>query len=130
MKYSNKFERDYKWYLSVSDIFYFDGIKDYYSKKGIELIQFDENGKTAKECFYLYDTNGIVKPTFQPTELKTLLKTKGSVNLHIKMYAEDRAKGYLPKIEFEKICNEYNLPKWFIDAVENQKKKYYLKQKL
>ena len=48
MKYSKKFERDYKWYLSVSDVFSFDGTKDYYSKKGVELIQFDKNGKTAK----------------------------------------------------------------------------------
>ena len=68
----------------------------------------------------------IIKPTYEPNKLKTLLKTKGSVNLHIKMYAEDRAKGYLPKIEFDKICTEYDLPSWFIDAVENQKKKYFL----
>lgn len=125
MKYSKNFERDYNWYLSVSDIFCFDGAKDYHNKKGIELIQFNKEGKTAKECFYLYDTNGIVKPTCEPEELKTLLKTKGSINLHIKMYAEDRARGYLPKVEFDKICVEYNLPSWFITAVENQKKKYY-----
>ena len=125
MKYSKNFDRDYNWYLSVSDVFSFDGTKDYYNKKGIELIQFDENGKTAKECFYLYDTNGLIKPTKEPKELKTLLKTKGSVNLHIKMYAEDRAKGYLPKIEFDEIIKEFDLPKWFIKAVEKQKYKYY-----
>ena len=126
MKYSKKFERDYKWYVSVADIFSFDGTRDYYNKKGIKLIQFNENGKTAKECFYLYDTSGIVKTTCEPDKLKTLLRAKGSVNLHIKMYAEDRAKGYLPKIEFDKICNEYDLPIWFVNAVENQKKKYYV----
>jgi hypothetical protein len=125
MKYSTKFERDYNWYLSVSDIFSFDGTKDYYNKKGIELIQFDTNGKSAKECFYLYDSNGIISKTNQPDELRSLLKTKGSVNLHIKMYSEDRARGYLPKIEFNKICEELNLPDWFVDAVENQKYKYY-----
>lgn len=125
MKYSKNFERDYNWYLKVSTIFTFDGTKDYYNKKGVELIQFNENGKTAKECFYLYDTNGIITPTKEPEKLKILLKTKGSVNLHIKMYAEDRARGYLPKIEFDKICLEYNLPDWFIEAVENQKHKYY-----
>ena len=125
MKYSKNFERDYEWYLSVSNVFSFDGTKDYYNKKGIELIQFDENGSSAKECFYLYDTNGITKPTCEPEQLRTLLKTKGSVNLHIKMYAEDRARGYLPKIEFEKICNEYDFPNWFVTAVENQKAKYY-----
>ena len=41
------------------------------------------------------------------------------------MYAEDRAKGTLPKIEFDKICNEFNVPSWFIKAVEKQKYKYY-----
>ena len=124
-RYSKNFEQDYKWYLSISDIFNFDGRKEYYNKKGIEIIQFDENGKTAKECFYLYDTNGIIKPTCEPDTLKTLFKTKGSVNLHIKMYAEDRAKGLLPKIIFEEIVEEYNLPKWFVKAVEKQKWKYY-----
>lgn len=62
---------------------------------------------------------------FEREELERLLKTKGSVNLHIKMYAEDRAKGYLPKVEFDKICSEYDLPSWFIGAVERQKFKYY-----
>lgn len=126
MKYSKKFELTYNWYLSVSHIFSFDGTNEYYNKKGIKLVQFEKKGKTAKECFYLYDTHGIVKTTCEPEKLKTLLKTKGSVNLHIKMYAEDRAKGYLPKIEFDKICAEYDLPRWFVDAVEHQKKKYYV----
>ena len=125
MKYSKNFERDYKWYLSVANVFSFDGTKDYYNKKGVELIQIDDNGKTAKECFYLYDSNGIIKPTCEPEELKTLLKTKGSVNLHIKMYAEDRAKGYLPKIDFNEIIKELCLPEWFVRAVEKQKNKYY-----
>jgi hypothetical protein len=125
MKYSKKFERDYKWYLSVSDKFNFDGTNEYHNKKGIDLIQFKENGKTAKECFYLYDSEGKIKPTKEPKELKQLYKTKGSVNLHIKMYAEDRAKGYLPKVEFEDIVKELNAPDWFVKAVENQKRKYY-----
>lgn len=67
----------------------------------------------------------MVKPTSEPEKLKTLLKTKGSVNLHIKMYAEDRARGYLPKIEFEDMAKEFNFPKWVVDAVESQKYKYY-----
>ncbi len=125
MKYSDKFESDYNWYLSVSGMFSFDGNNNYLNKKGVDIIQTCENGKLAKECFYMYDTRGIITPTSEPEKLQTLLKTKGSVNLHIKMYAEDRARGYLPKVEFQEICTEFNCPKWFIDAVENQKKKYY-----
>ena len=125
MKYSKKFEDDYKFYLRVKDVFNFDGSDCYINKKGIDIIQHDVKGKTAKECFYLYDSNGIIAKTSEPFELRELLKTKGSVNLHIKMYAQDRAKGYLPKIEFNKICKELDLPIWFIEAVENQKFKYY-----
>ncbi|MDG1950205.1 MAG: hypothetical protein P8J32_05340 [bacterium] len=126
MKYSSRFERDYEWYMSVSDIFCFDGCKHYFNKKGQDLVQFDKNGFTAKKCFYLYDSSGVIKHTREPEELLRILKTKGSTNLHIKMYAEDRARGYLPKIEFEIICDEINAPDWFIEAVEQQKKKYYL----
>ena len=111
MKYSKNFQRDYDWYLSVKDSFCFDGTDKYYNKKGVPLIQYDKNGKSAKECFYSYDSQGVIKPTNEPELLKTLLKTKGSVNLHIKMYAEDRAKGILPRIEFDKICKEFYVPK-------------------
>lgn len=125
VRYSRKFENDYTWYLSVSKVLNFDGTKEYFNKKGVQLIQFDKNGLTAKECFYLYDSKGVIKPTCEPLKLKLLFKTKGSVNLHIKMYAEDRAKGYLPKVDFMQICAEIDAPKWFIKAVENQKIKYY-----
>lgn len=125
IKYSLKFENDYNWYKLVSDKFNFDGCGYYFNKKGIDLIQPDENGLTAKECFYRYDSEGKIFKTKEPEELELLLKTKGSVNLHIKMFAEDRAKGYLPKYEFDKIVEELNPPKWFVDAVENQKFKYY-----
>lgn len=125
MKFSENFERDYKWYLEVSKIFNFDGKVSYYNKKGDNLIIPSNSGLKAKECFYLYDTRGIIKPTREPEKLKTLLKTKGSVNLHIKMYAEDRAKGILPKILFNEMCEEFNAPDWFKEAVEKQKSKYY-----
>ena len=125
MKFSKKFESDYNWYLSVAHIFNFDGCDNYYNKKGVRLIQYSEEGLTAKECFYLYDSQGVIKQTREAGLLEIILKTKGSVNLHIKMYAEDRAKGYLPKIEFEDMVKELDPPDWFIDAVESQKKKYY-----
>jgi len=124
MKFSKRFESDYAWYLSVSDVFNFDGKQFYYDKKGENIIQPIYSGLTAKECFYWYDSQGVIKPCREPIKLKILLKTKGSVNLHIKMYAQDRAKAYLPKIEFDKIIKELNLPDWFVNAVEKQKVKY------
>ena len=125
MKFSKQFESDYTWYLSVKDVFNFDGNSNYINKKGVDIIQYDKDGLTAKECFYLFDSQGKIKPTREPDKLHDLLKTKGSVNLHIKMYAEDRAKGTLSKIELEKICKDFNAPDWFIKAVEKQKFKYY-----
>lgn len=124
-KYSPEFERDFKWYLSMRSKFSFDGAFDYTNKKGQPIVVNDKNGVSGKEAFYKWDSNGKILPTKHPNLLQTLLKTKGSVNLHIKMYAEDRAKGLLPLIEFRVFCIKYRCPAWFKEAVERQKVKYY-----
>lgn len=118
MKYSNNFNRDYEWYLSHSDIFTFDGSKP-------KDIVYDPLGKTSKECFYIYDTQGKLLPTKEPIELSKIFKCKGSINFQIKEWAQDRAKGYLPKIIFNDIIEEYKLLDWIVLAVEKQKYKYY-----
>ena len=147
MKYSENFERDWNWYVKYKDVFTFDGRDRYTNKKGEDLVVFDENGKTAKECFYLWDSNGKIEPCKEPELYKQILKCKGSVNFNIKMWAEDRAKGYLPKVVFSKECRdeqekwfrereleydwqqtieeEFELLPWMVEAVENQKLKYY-----
>ena len=120
MKYSPNFERDFKWYLSMRSMFNFDGVSSYYNKKGEEVVQYDKNGVDGKEAFYQWDSSGKIKPTSHPNPLHTLLKTKGSTNLHIKMYAEDRASGLLPRNEFRAFCIKYKCPRWFFEAVELQ----------
>ena len=124
-KYSPEFERDFKWYLKMRVMFNFDGSNNYHNKKGQDIIVYDKNGVTGKEAFYKWDSNGKILPTKHPNLLHTLLKTKGSVNLHIKMYAEDRATGLFPLIEFRAFCIKYRCPVWFKEAVERQKFKYY-----
>ena len=124
-KYNLNFERDYNWYLSVIDVFNFDGTNEYLNKRGENIIQFDENGASAKESFFQYDTNGKILPTKEPEILHSILKAKGSVNLHIKMYAEDRANGTLSNAELIDLCHYLLAPKWFYDAVENQRVKYW-----
>lgn len=120
MKFSKNFERDYNWYLKYKDVFTFSGS----SPKKIET-----GGKyTAKETFYLYDSQGKLVPTTEPELLQQIFKCKESINFQIKEWAQDRAKGYLPKIEFEKIVEEYKLLPWMVEAVENQKHKYYEKK--
>jgi len=126
MKYSKGFERDYAWYLQVSNIFNFDGKMFYTNKKGVPLVQEDlKKGKSAKYCFYFWESFGKINTCKEPSKLKKLLKTKGSVNLHMKTYAQDRARGYLPLLEFNKICEEVCAPSWFRKGVENAKHKYY-----
>lgn len=124
MKYNDNFKRDVEWYLSQRHLFNFDGCHSYFNKKGEEIIQPDKKGVDGIEAYFHWDSNGKIKPTRHPNILHALLKTKGSVNLHIKMYAEDRASGVLPGIEFENICSEFSAPDWFVSAVENQKWKY------
>ena len=124
-KYTFNFERDFRWYLKMRSFFDFDGASGYYNKKGESIIQPDKNGADAKEVFFQWDSNGQILPTKHPNILHTLLKTKGGVNLHIKMYAEDRAKGLFPLIEFRAFCIKYKCPNWFKVAVESQKFNHY-----
>ncbi len=124
-KYNQSFERDFKWYLRVRHDFNFDGTAEYLNKKGEKIIQYDKKGVDGKRAFFEYDSNGVIKPTKHPNLLHSLLKTKGSVNLHIKMYAEDRAHFRFPYVEFRALCISLGAPDWFREAVENQKYKYY-----
>jgi hypothetical protein len=118
MAYSKAFERDWEWYLKYKSVFTFDG-----SPKR-EILK-DKNGKTAKECFYLLDSQGKKVPTSEPELLQEILKCKGSINFMIKEWAQDRAKGYLPKVCFQEIVEEFELLGWMVNAVEMQKNKYY-----
>lgn len=101
-----------KWFLKVHKHFRFAGKTkdDFFNKKGIPIIQYSPTGVSAYESFYAYDTNGKVVPTRQYLKLLKLHTTKASVNLHIQMYAEDRAKGYLPKILLLDILKKVKAP--------------------
>ncbi len=118
MKYSHNFTRDFNWYIKVRHLFSFDGHQD-------RQITYDRNGIDGRKAFHLFDSEGKLKPTKHPNLLRSLIKTKGSVNLHIKMYSEDRAKGLLPLIEFRGMCIKWKAPEWFYFAVEKSKHKLY-----
>ncbi len=120
MKYSKTFERDYEWFLKWKEVFNFDGSNDTSDK-----VLFSENGSDAKKCFYVYDSTGKILPTREPDLLFALFKCKGSINFNIKMLAESRGKGELGRIEFSQISKEFELLDWMINAVENQKFKFY-----
>ena len=90
-----------------------------------DCIQYSLKGTDAIEAFVQIDSYGVIKPTKHPRLLFNLLNAKASLNLHIKMYAEDRANGRLPKLLFDNICKEFGFLAWMIEAVENQKGQYY-----
>lgn len=132
-KYSDNFERDYKFYFENIKHFHFCGTLT----PKFEAIA-DDKGKTAKEVFYLIDSTGKNHPTCEPKLLNELLTCKASVNFHIKQWAEGRADGTLPFCEFagngetlewengnpvyhKCMAIRYGFPEWVIKAVEMQK---------
>lgn len=125
-KYSKRFESDWLWYKSVISIFCNDDcIKLFTGGNRYENIKLDVNGVDAKKAFFVYDSHGRLVGTTEPKLLEDMMDCKASVNLHIKMYAEGRADGTLPKIEFINVCKSLKAPFWFYKAVEMQKYKYY-----
>ena len=123
MKYSNNFERDYNWYLKYKDVFNFSG-----SLINKDLVIENIQGISAKDSFYIRDSTGIIKATKEPLLLTEIYKCKESINFHIKQWAEGRAEGTLPLVDFNKIIKEYELLEWMIKGVENQKFKILNKQ--
>jgi len=148
-KYSENFERDYKFYFKNKNNFNFCGTLTPKFK-----AIYDVDGKSAKEVFYLIDSTGKNDFTSQPDLLNELLLCKASVNFNIKQWAEGRADGTLPLIDFSKdliikdkgsvdeshkilewvngksvqyrdMVEQYGLPYWVIEAVENQKTKIH-----
>ena len=95
--YSKNFERDYNFYLNNLDNFNFCGTLT----PNHSAIP-DNNGFSAKDVFYSIESNGINKPCKEPDLLNKLLLCKSSVNFQIKQWAETRAEGTLPLIEFSK----------------------------
>jgi hypothetical protein len=116
VKYSTNFIRDIKWYLKVRHDFNFDG-------KLERDIEYSNTGIDGIKAFFVIDSQGKYLPTKHPNIVKSLLKTKGSVNLHIKMYAEDRVSGLFPKFELIEFLNSIDSPEWVFEAIENQKEK-------
>lgn len=141
MKISNKAKEDFIFYLKNRNNFTFSGTLDakYKAIKG---------NYTALESFYSIDTHGKNIGTKHPNILNSVLQTKASINFQIKQWAQGRADGTLPLSEFiglndvktlhwvngepryyNSIVEQFNLPNWVIDAVENQKKKFYQSNK-
>jgi hypothetical protein len=117
---SSKTLAQLRWLLSVRHAFRFDGKPD-------ADVAFRRSATDGLTLFYRVDTHGPKNTdltTRHPNIYRTLVRTKGSINLHIKMYAEDLATGALLSEQFEEICRDINAPDWFRKAVERQKSHY------
>lgn len=115
-KYSENFERDWNWYNKYKDEFTFSGAlpKD---------VEFDKDGKTAKECFHRFDSEGKLLPCSEPELLQQIFNCKGAINMMIKEWGTDLTKGYL--INFKEIKEEFELLDWMVTAVERTSVKVF-----
>ena len=127
MKFSKKFEEDYQFYLDNIENSFFHRFNRF-----SKFIIFNKNGLTAKECFNVYDSKGLLKPCKEVDLFKSLNNVKIDINtylkeiadllaitkvLSIKVYEEDR----------EEILKSFrgSLPKWVIRSLDNQTEKFY-----
>ena len=121
LKIKESFVQDTAWLLTVSDDFTFTGSTATY--------EFPESktGLTPLQAFYVIESRGYNNKisTTDAEKLKRILRTKAAINMQIKLWAEGRADGTLPKDELKSVLEEYKAPQWVTEAVENQKYKYY-----
>lgn len=109
-----------KYLLSKRNEFTFSG-----SDVDCEIV-YKKNGIDSFEGFRMYDEKGKrFIETKHPETVRRLVKTKASLTFQIKEWAESRADGTLPKLCFNEIQEELNLPAWVVNAVETQKVKFY-----
>jgi hypothetical protein len=122
-KYKTNFERDWAFYVDNSSVFTFSG-------KPLITHPFKATGVSAKEAFYIKDSTGKVIATKELTLLQKVFNVKASINLQIKMWAEDLAMGILHIQDLWYIKKEYNPPDWVFDAIVQQSKKYATNKKM
>lgn len=121
MKYSQRFEEDWKFYLNNKEKFTFCGE---------EIIQwpYDVNGKDSKYCFHKFDSTGKILPSSEPELIREVLRCKKSINWHIKEYADGLTEPYWLGT-LNELLNEFkNPPYWVEQAMRKQVCKFWRKK--
>ena len=115
MKLSAKFIRDWDFYLNNREKLNFPGVE-------VPIPEFDADGISAKEAFYIFDSTGNLPPCSQPGLLKAVIVCKKAINLQLKMWVE----GFLNMGEvIEYYMREFrNPPPWVEKSFRNQLTKY------
>lgn len=80
---------------------------------------FAPSGVSAMECWFAKDAHGKTLPCREPELLDKVLRGKASVNLQVKLWAEDVANGkLLPQAELVEYVHGW--PEWVLRAVMAQ----------
>jgi hypothetical protein len=85
---------------------------------GVETT-YDPNGYSALECWWAKDTHGKTLPCREPELLAKVIRSKLSVNLQIKLWAEDIADGMLLG-QSELLEYVHGWPDWVFRATMEQ----------
>lgn len=121
--YKEKFERDYQFYLTNKNKFKFAGCV-------ISPPPYDEKGVDAKQAFFVFDSQGKLKPCREPDLFVELMTCKKAINLQIGMWADGQEDCLIP---IEELLEEFiSPPDWIQEAIVNQiekvnRKKYGVK---
>jgi hypothetical protein len=114
---NRKFEKDWNFYILHKDKFNFSG-----EEVVVKYTDFSET-YSAKECFYYYDSTGVMYNCSEEDLLKQVINCKKSINFQIKQWVE----GLVDLLEYTEVyMNEFqNPPKWIRKAFVNQSIKYW-----
>lgn len=85
---------------------------------GVGMVA-DTNGHSALECWWAKDTHGKTLPCREPELLAKVIRSKQSVNLQVKLWAEDVADGMLLR-QAELVEYVHGWPEWVLRAVMEQ----------
>ncbi len=122
-KYSDNFNNSYEFYLHNIDKLTFSGSLPKWK------TTYDEKGVDAKRAFHILESQGKIVPTRELELFNKLIKTKESVNFHIKLWAEGRNDATLTSFDLNEMIEEYKLPDWVLQAITNQSYKLYKNEK-
>lgn len=89
------------------------------------MFTYDPEGMDGKRAFYEIDSKGKPVRTRHPNVVAALVRAKRGANLHIHIWAEDRARGLLSRHVFMELSAKLGLLPWVIRAVEIEKYHHY-----
>lgn len=115
-KYKKGFEKDWNFYLLNKDKFNFHG------GRVPQIISDFEIGKSAKEVFFRYDSEGKMLPCREPQLLLEIFACKVSINMHLNIWADGYTDVMIP---VEELLQEFIgvVPGWVEVSLRNQIRK-------